>query len=91
MCSNNELSWFFTNRLSATRYMKAKRIGITEILRRIWLLSTNKTKISESFMKQSTQLNVAAHNCHKSHDENCGCGCLDTKSLSMNNVHRAHS
>ena len=30
------------NRLSATRYMKVKRMGITEILIRIWLFSANK-------------------------------------------------
>ena len=35
MCRNDELSWLFTNRVSATRYMKVKRMGITEILRRI--------------------------------------------------------
>ena len=33
MCRNDELSWLFTNRLSATRKMKVKRMGITEILR----------------------------------------------------------
>ena len=55
---NNELSWLFTNRFSATRYMKVKRMGITEILRRIWLFSANKTKSSESFSKQPTQLIV---------------------------------
>ena len=56
MCHNDELSWLFTNRLCATRYMKVKRMGITEILRRIWLFSANKIKSSESFSKQSTQL-----------------------------------
>jgi hypothetical protein len=35
------LSWLFTNRFRATRYMKVKRMGITEILRRIWLFSAN--------------------------------------------------
>ena len=38
--------------------MKVKRMGITEILRRIWLFSANKIKSSESFSKQSTQLIV---------------------------------
>ena len=38
--------------------MKAKRLGITEILRRIWLLSANKIKVSESVSKQPTQLTV---------------------------------
>ena len=51
---DDELSWLFTNRLSATRYMKIKRMGITEILRRIWLFSAIKIKISESFSKQPT-------------------------------------
>ena len=36
--------------------MKVKRMGITEILRRIWLFSANKIKSSESFDKQPTQL-----------------------------------
>ena len=31
-------------------------MGITEILRRIWLFSANKTKSSESFSEQPTQL-----------------------------------
>ena len=42
----------FTNRSKTTRYMKVKRMGITEILRRIWLLSANKIKSSESVSKQ---------------------------------------
>jgi hypothetical protein len=65
---NDDLSWLFTNRLSATRYMKVKRMGITEILRRICLFSANKIKSSESFSKQPTQLIVeliAADNWHK--------------------------
>ena len=48
MCPNDELSWLFTNRFRATRYMKVKRMGITEILRRIWLFSANKIKRSSS-------------------------------------------
>ena len=36
--------------------MKVKRMGIAEILRRIWLFSANKIKSSESFSKQPTQL-----------------------------------
>jgi len=39
-------------------------MGITEILRRIWLFSANKIKISESFSKKPTQLIIAARNCH---------------------------
>ena len=38
--------------------MKVKRIGIIEILRRIWLFSANKIKSSESVSKQPTQLIV---------------------------------
>ena len=44
--------------------MKIKRMGITEILRRIWLYSANNINSSESFGKQPTQLIIAAHNCH---------------------------
>ena len=45
-------------RFSATRYMKVKKMGITEILRRIWLFSSNKIKSSASVSKQPTQLIV---------------------------------
>ena len=38
--------------------MKVKRMGITEILRRIWLFSANEIKSSEFFSKQPTQLIV---------------------------------
>ena len=38
--------------------MKVKRMGITEILDRIWLFSANKMKSSESVNKQPTQLMV---------------------------------
>ena len=44
------------NKLSATRWMKLKRMGITEILKRIWILYANKIKSSDSFSKQPTQL-----------------------------------
>ena len=44
--------------------MKVKRLGITEILRSIWLFSANKIKSSKSGSKQPTQLIIAAHNCH---------------------------
>ena len=33
---DDDLSWLFTNRFRATRYMKVIRMGITEILRRIF-------------------------------------------------------
>jgi hypothetical protein len=36
--------------------MKVERMGITEILRRIWLFSENKIKSSQSFSKQPDQL-----------------------------------
>ena len=49
ICQIDELSWLFTNRFRATRYMKVKRMGITEILRRIWLLSANKMNSSDFF------------------------------------------
>ena len=55
---DDKLSWLLSNVLSATRYIKLKKMGITEILRRIWLFSANKIKSSESFSKQSTQLIV---------------------------------
>jgi hypothetical protein len=45
--------------------MKMKRMGITEILRSIWLFSANKIKNSESISKHPTQLIIAAHNCPK--------------------------
>jgi hypothetical protein len=45
--------------------MKVKGMGITEILRRMWLFSANKIKSSASFRKQPTQLIIAAHNCHR--------------------------
>ena len=40
-------------------------MGITEILRRIWLFSANKIKSFEFVSKQPTQLIIATHNCHK--------------------------
>ena len=52
----DELTLLFTNRFSSTRYMKVKRMKITEILRRIWLFSANKIKCSESVSKQPIQL-----------------------------------
>ena len=42
--------------------MKIERMGITEILSRVWLFSANKIKSSESFSKQPTQLIIAADN-----------------------------
>ena len=53
---DDELNWLFTNILSATRYIKVKRMGITEILRRIWLFSANQIKSSESFSKLNLSL-----------------------------------
>jgi hypothetical protein len=36
--------------------MKVKRMGITDILRRIWIFSANKIQSFESLGKQPTQL-----------------------------------
>ena len=49
-------NWVFWK--TTTRYIKAKRMGIKEILRRIWLISTNKIKASESICKQSGQVKL---------------------------------
>jgi hypothetical protein len=52
---------FFLSAINATvftRYMKIKRMGIKEILRRISLISANKIKTSESVNKQSSQLKL---------------------------------
>ena len=50
--------------------MKVKRMKIKEILRRIWLISANKIKPSESICKQSsqtqTQVIIVTNNCHTS-------------------------
>ena len=46
--------------------MKVKRMGITEIVRSIWLFSTKKIIRSESVSKQPTQIIIAVeirHNC----------------------------
>ena len=40
--------------------MKVKRMGITEILRRIWVFSANKMKSSESVSEHQIQLIIAA-------------------------------
>ena len=42
-------------RFRATRYMKVKRMGITEILKRIWLFSANKKKLWICISKQLTR------------------------------------
>ena len=41
-----------------------ENVGVTEILRSIWLFSANTIKSSESFIKHPTQLIIAADNCH---------------------------
>ena len=59
MCRNDEFSWtLFNNRFMGTTYMKVKRMGIKESLRRFWLFSANKIKSSEYGNKQPTELNV---------------------------------
>ena len=50
--------------------MKVMGKGITEILRRSWLFSTNKIKSSESGSKQPTQLIIVAHNYHTYSSQN---------------------
>ena len=51
MCRNDELSstmssvgCLLTDSVLPDKYMKVKKTGITEILRRIWLFSANKIK-----------------------------------------------
>ena len=64
ICRNNELSWTMSwvscliTDSSATRLKPVKRMGTTEILRRIWLFSANQIKSSEFLSKQPTQLIV---------------------------------
>ena len=60
MCCNYELSltMSWVGCLLTDLVLPVKRMGITEILRRIWLFSANKTKSFESFSKQPTQLIV---------------------------------
>jgi len=55
-CCNDDLSRLFTNRFSATRYMKVKTMGITENLRRVWLFSANKNN-------QLNSLSNSTHHC----------------------------
>ena len=57
MCCNDGLNWLFTNRFRATRCMKVKRMGKTEILRRIRLFSASKIKVLNLVLKN--QLNSA--------------------------------
>ena len=38
--------------------MKVKRMGIKEIFSRIWVISANKIKTSESISKESSQLKL---------------------------------
>ena len=73
MCRDDELSctmsWvgcLLTDLVLSDKYMKVKIMEIKEILRRIGLFSENKTKSSEPFCKQPTQLIIVAHNCHTS-------------------------
>ena len=48
--------------------MKVKRMGLTEILRRIWLFTANKIKSSESVSKQPTQLIIATEIMYYGHN-----------------------
>ena len=65
MCHNDELGWLFTNRFRATRYMKVKRMGTTEILRRICLFSANKIQNSESQTFNSNIIDLNSSLWHK--------------------------
>ena len=68
MCSNYLSQWWVEFEFELTwdclqlsflmkcYYMKVKRMGIKEILRRIWLFSVNKIRTSESVSKQPSQL-----------------------------------
>ena len=60
MCHNDELS----STMSWVGCLLTERLGITDVLRRIWLFSINKIKSSESASKQPTQLIIVAYNCH---------------------------
>ena len=59
--------------------MKVKRMGVAEILRRLWLFSANKKKaqnllVNNRLNSSLSQLTIAAHNCHKAphyHNGNC--------------------
>ena len=72
MCRNDkiecddELSWLFSNRFSATGYKTVKRMGITETLRRIWLFSANKTWRTQKALNLliNNQLNSSLHSTH---------------------------
>ena len=56
---NVELSRLFANRFRTTRHMKIKRMGKTEVLRRIWLFSANKIKSSEKATQLIVKLNTS--------------------------------
>ena len=60
MCRYDELSSTMSRVgfLLTDSRLSDNRMGITEILRRIWLFSSNKMKSSESFSKQPTKLIV---------------------------------
>ena len=68
------MSWVGTNRLNATKYMKVKRMGITEILRMIWIFSANKIKSSESVSKQPTQPRTTRFRLNSSLNSTHHCG-----------------
>ena len=59
---DDELTWLFNNRFRATRYMKVKRVQITEILRRIWLFSANRIKVLN--LAVNNQLNSSSNSTH---------------------------
>jgi len=57
----------FSDKILLDKYMKVKRMGTKDILRRVWLISANKMKPSKSICKQSsqtrTQLIKVTNNC----------------------------
>ena len=52
-CDNYVIMW----------YMKLKRMGIREILRRIWSLSANETKSTESLSKKPNSSSNSTYHC----------------------------
>ena len=59
---DDEWSWLFTNRVRATRYMKVKRMGTIEILRRTWLhTALVKVEVSELIAPVPSELSHVIH------------------------------
>jgi hypothetical protein len=69
--------------------MKVKRMGITEVLRRIWLFSENKIKSSESGRKQPTQLIIELNSSLRHIIVTLGTFLISLKKLTEKNIHTA--